>query len=77
MTTKHGSKFSPDDCMDMMSQLISQSKDRQGVGEACAEMMSQIVDPDGSGSDFFETMSQMMASCCGIQEEDDEIIKEA
>jgi len=77
MTTKHGSKLLPDDCMKMMSQMISQSKDRQGVGEACAEMMSQFVDPESSGSDFFETMSQMMASCCGIQEKDDQIIKEA
>ena len=77
MTTKQDSSFLPEDCMEMMSQMISKSKDRQGVGDACAEMMSQFVDPESSGSEFFEAMSQMMASCCSIQEKDDQIIKEA
>jgi hypothetical protein len=75
MTTKQDSKFLPEDCMEMMSQMIS--KNQQGAGDACAEMMSQFVDPESSGSKFFETMSQMMVSCCSIQEKDDQIIKKA
>jgi hypothetical protein len=57
-------------------EMMSQMKEQQGVGDACAEMMSRFTDPQGSNSEFFEMMSQMMNSCCGIQQEDDKIIKE-
>jgi hypothetical protein len=63
--------------MEMMSQMIFQSKDQQGVGNACAEMMSQFIDPQGSGSEFLGMMSEMMASCCNIQQEVDETIRKA
>ena len=78
MTTKKDTQISLEDCscMEMMSQMMSHSKDQQGVSDACAEMMSRFADPQGSGSECFEMMSQMMASCCGLRQEDDKIIKE-
>jgi hypothetical protein len=63
--------------MEMMSQMMSQSKSQQGVGDACAKMMPQFADSQDSGSECFEMISRMAASCCGIQQEGDKIIKEA
>jgi hypothetical protein len=57
-------------------EMMSQMKEQQGVGDACAEMMSRFADTQGSGSECFEMMSQMMDSYCGIQQEGDKIIKE-
>jgi hypothetical protein len=39
-------------------------------------MMSQFADPQAGGSECFEMMSEMMAACCGTEQEDDKIIKE-
>jgi hypothetical protein len=77
MTNKQDTQFSLENCscMEMMSQMMSPSKGRQEGGDACAEMMSQFVEPKGGGSECFEMMSQMIASCCGNQQEDEEIIK--
>ena len=74
MTTKQDAQFSIEDCSCM--EMMSHSKDQQGLGDACAEMISRFADPQGSGSECFEMMSQMMAFCCGLQQEDDKIIKE-
>ena len=79
MTTKQDAQYSPEECscMEMMSQLVSQSKDQQGTGNACTELMSQFADPQGGDSEFLEMMSQMMDSCCGMQQEDDKTIRKA
>jgi hypothetical protein len=50
MTTKQGSNLSPEDCMDMMSQMISQSKNQQGLGDACVEMMSSSSIPKAAAA---------------------------
>jgi hypothetical protein len=63
--------------MEMVSQIMSDSKDQQGAGNACAEMMSQFADPQGGGSEILEKMSQMMDSCCGMQQENDKTIRKA
>jgi hypothetical protein len=73
MTTKQKTQFSLENCSCM--EMMSQSKGQLEVGDACAEIMSHFADPQGSGIEFFEMMSQMMTSCCGIQHEDQEIIK--
>jgi hypothetical protein len=75
MTTKQKAQFSLEDCSCM--EMMSQSKDQQGVGDVCTEMMSQFIDPQGSGNEFLEKMSEMMASCCNIQQEEDETIRKA
>ena len=77
MTTKRNTQFSLEDCycMEMISKITSPSKNRQESGDLCAEMMSQFVEPKGGGSECLEMMSQMITSCCGIQQEDEEIIK--
>jgi len=49
---------------EMMQKLVG----RQETGSPCAELMSQCFDLKGCGDEFPETMSQMMASCCAIQE---------
>ena len=79
MTTKQDAQYSPEECscMEMMSQIMFQSKDQQGAGSACAKMMSQFADPQGGGSEFLEKMSQMMDSCCDMQQEDDKTIRKA
>ena len=79
MSTKQDTQFSFENCscMEMVSQIMSDSKDQQGAGNACAEMMSQFADPQGGGSEILEKMSQMMDSCCGMQQEDDETIRKA
>ncbi len=79
MTTKKEAQFSFEDCscIEMMAQMLAQSQGHLGIDDACAEMMSQFIDPEGSGSEFFEMMSQMMASCCDIYQKDDEAIKKA
>jgi len=63
--------------MEMMSQIMFQSKDQEGAGSACAEMMSQFAEPQGGDSEFLEKMSQMMDSCCDMQQEDDKTIRKA
>ena len=79
MSTKQDTQFSFENCscMEMMSQMMSNSKDQKRAGNACAEMMSQFADPQDGGSVILEKMSQMMDSCCGMQQEDDETIRKA
>ena len=79
MATKQDAQYSLEDCscMEMMSQIMFQSKDQQGAGSACAEMMSQFAEPQGGDSEFLEKMSQMMDSCCDMQQEDDKTIRKA
>lgn len=40
----------------------------QAVTSFCAEMMRKLVGRQETGSPCAELMSQMMASCCAIQE---------
>ena len=77
MTIKKGAQFSPEEysCMEMMSHMISQFKEQQGVGDACAEMMTQLADMQVSDSVCFDMMSQIMASCCGIEHVEDNITR--
>jgi hypothetical protein len=49
----------------MMQKMMGQ----QEKGSSCLELMSQCFDPKEIGGEVLETMSQMMASCCGPQEE--------
>ena len=79
MTTKKEAQFSFGECscMEMMSQMMPQSKGQQGIGDACAKMMARFTNPQGSDGECFEMMSQMMASCCNIEQEDSSITREA
>lgn len=79
MSTKQDTQFSFENCscMEMMSQMMSNSREQQGAGSACAEMISQFTDSQGGGSEILEEMSKMMGSCCGMQQEDDETIRKA
>jgi hypothetical protein len=51
-------------CMAMMEQMMGQQEE----GCACAEMMCQMMGQGG----YAELMSQMRASCCGVQCETEE-----
>ena len=74
MTTKKDTRFSLEDCSCM--EMMSQPKHQHRIDEAFAEMMSQFADPQAGGGECFEMMSEMMAACCGTEQEDDKIIKE-
>ena len=79
MTMKKGAQFSLEECscMEIMSHMMSQLKDHQEVGDACAEMVAQLCDVQRGSGEYVEMMSQMMVSCCGIEHEDDNITREA
>ncbi|UCC53919.1 MAG: hypothetical protein JSV68_08085 [Anaerolineaceae bacterium] len=79
MTMKQDARFSLEgcSCMEMMAQMMPQSKEQYGMDEACAEMMSQFSGRQEAGDEFFEMMSQMFASCCGFQAETDKTTKMA
>ena len=73
MTTKKGVQFSFEECSCM--QMMSHFKGQQGVGEAWAEIMAQFDNAQSDGGEYLEMMSQMMASCCGIEQEEDNITR--
>jgi hypothetical protein len=79
MAMKQDAQFSLEDCscMEMMAQMLPQSKEQHGIDEACAEMISQFTGRQEAGDEFSEMMSRMFASCCGFQAETDKTTKKA